>query len=224
MRATPAAALVALLLIATGCTDEKDRSNDVASPYNSDDVNLPRPQLKVAPSGAWEISADFAWRICGERACWTSDDRHHGGPDVFGVYWRSGPRFTGLSKRLTLRSSCGKQNTVNDAVIGEEGIFFLVQDKTDEDEGCGSPSRDFNMAEGHLEVIVTPSTGPPCPTIFPLSALFAHSWGDTGRNVKVNAGPTQYGRYIDWGGGDETHQFQSVGSAGGNYDCSGIER
>ncbi len=226
-----AMALAAVLLLGAGaCTDEKSEdsedSEDVSVAYSANDVDLSLPKLKVAPTGAWVLSASFAWRNCGERACWTFDERQHGGPDVFGVYL-SRPPINVESARLTLRTSCGGETTLgrDAALTGEAGAFFLVQEQTGKEGSCrrGGSGRDFNMASGEVEAIVRPVAGAPCEGILSVTAMFGHSYKNTGRDVKVNAGKSEDGLRIDWGD-DAIHQFQTVGAGSGLYDCSGADK
>ena len=213
-----AVALAAAMLLVTGACRES-KSEDVSSPYSGDDVVLSKPELKVVPDGSWLLSASFSWRTCGERACWFHDKGRHGGPDVFGVYLDS-PPVTVQSATLTLRSSCRQETRlgVDKAVTGEAGAFFLVQDQTG--GTCDGAGHEFNMASGAVEALVRPVPGAPCAGALSVTPLFAHSWGDTGRDVKVNAGKPPDGKRVDWGD-DAVHQFQTVGNASGLYDCSG---
>lgn len=77
------AALMAVFLLATGACSSKPSKNDEVALDNGA-VRLTRPALKVAPNGAWALSASFAWEVCGERACFAFEKGRHGGPDVFG--------------------------------------------------------------------------------------------------------------------------------------------
>ena len=225
VRGRGAAALVAvfLLVVLGACKDTAPHDNTVA--YSPDDVQLPQPELKVVSNGAWLLSASFAWRTCGERACWAYDDRRHGGPDVFGVFLKSGPRIAVQSAKLTLHSSCGQETTVGDAVTGEGGVFFLVQEMTGKKGDCVrfDSERDFNMASGTLEAVVTPVAGTPCEGVVSLNSLFGHSYADAGRGVKVDAGRDSDRTRIDWGG-DERHQFSALSANPGLYDCAGSEK
>ena len=224
VRGRGATALVALLLFMVSAACRDTSSDDRTVAYSSDDVQLPQPELKVMPGGAWRLSASFTWRTCGERACWTLDDGHHGGPDVFGVYLTSGPRIAVQSVKLTLRSSCGEQRPIGDAVTGEAGVFFLVQEATGKKGGCRrfKSERDFNMASGTMEAVVTPVAGTACQGILSVNSMFGHSYADGGRDVKVNAGQDSSRPRIDWGA-NESHQFQAVTANPGLYDCSGTE-
>ena len=225
-RGGTSAALSALLLVAVtvACGEDSPRTERV--PYSNDDVQLPQPELKVVPTGAWLLSADFAWRTCGERACWAFDQRRHGGPDVFGVILQQGPRVTVQSASLRLRSSCGRETSLHDAVTGDAGAIFLVQDATGKKGSCDrfASERDFTMASGRLEVLIAPVAGSPCGPLLSVDSLFGHSYNDTGRQVKVNAGRSPDGQRIDWGEGDQTHQFQALTATPGIYDCSGAPK
>jgi hypothetical protein len=224
-RGDQAIAVAAMMLLGIGACRGSDTA-DVSSPSSAGDVALPKAELKVVPGGAWLLTASFAWRTCGERACWFHDEGRHGGPDVFGVYL-STPPVTVESAQLTLQSSCRHETRLSrsDAVTGEAGAFFLVQERTGtknscEDRGAGP---DFNMASGTVEAVVRVAAGAPCEGLVSVTSLFGHSYGDTGKDVKVNAGHSTDGRRIDWGG-DATHQFQTVGAESGTYDCSGAPK
>lgn len=220
------AALSALLLISATVACSNDSSGTKRFAYSNSDVQLPKPELKIVPTGAWLLSADFAWHTCGERGCWANDQGRHGGPDVFGVYLQTGPRLTVQSASLRLRSSCGEETSRHDAVTGDEGAFFLVQDATGKKGSCSRfPSeRDFTMAAGRVEVLVMPMAGSACGPLLSVDSLFGHSYEDTGRHVKVNAGHSPDGIRIDWGDGDQTHQFQAITATPGIYDCSGTPK
>ena len=102
-----AAALTAVVLLAAGACTSKPSKDDELSLDNSA-VRLTTPQLQVTPSGAWALSASFAWDFCGERACFALEDSRHGGPDVFGVFLEHGPplarRFGGEGGGLVFQS------------------------------------------------------------------------------------------------------------------------
>jgi hypothetical protein len=117
------------------------------------------------------------------RACYAYDERKHGGPDVFGVFLKSGPAITVQSASLRLHSSCGQGKTIGDAVTGEGGAFFLVQEVTGEENDCVrfEEERDFNMASGTLEAVVVPVAGTPCEGLISVNSVFGHSYGDAGR-------------------------------------------
>ena len=225
-RGGTSAALSALLLFAVSVACKEDSSGTERVAYSNDDVHLPKPELKVVPTGAWLLSADFAWRTCGERACWAFDKRQHGGPDVFGVILQRGPRFTVQSASLRLRSSCGQETSRHDAVTGDEGVIFLIQDETRKKGSCDrfDSERDFTMASGRVEVLIAPEAGTPCGPLIGVESLFGHSYNDTGRQVKVNTGHAPDGSRIDWGEGDQTHQFQALTATPGIYDCSGVPK
>ncbi len=226
-RRPTSAVLSALLLFAVVVACDGDRPGTARFAYSSDDVALPKPELKTVITGGWLLSAEFAWRTCGERGCWTFDQGRHGGPDVFGVTLGRGPRITVQSASLRLRSSCGSETWRNDAVTGDEGAFFLVQDATGKNGSCDgrlASERAFSMASGRMEVLVMPVAGSPCGPLLSVDSLFGHSYADTGLHVKVNAGPSPDGKRIDWGEGDQTHQFQAIPATPGIYDCSGAPK
>ena len=223
-----AVALAALMLLGAGaCSESGSGDDEVSVVYGSNDVAVSRPTLRVVPGGAWLLSASFAWDACGERACFAFDERRHGGPDVFGVYLDR-PPVKVESAKLILRGSCESVTTLgrDEAVTGEAGAFFLVQDRTDKSGDCdrgGEPGREFNMASGEIEVLVRPVEGAPCEGTVSVTPLFAHSYRNTGRDVKVDAGRKSDRNRIDWGA-EATHQFQNVGPGGALYDCAGAEK
>jgi hypothetical protein len=220
-----AAALTAVILLAAGACDSSPPKDDDKVSYSSNDVRLSRPELKVAPNGAWRLTATFTWSHCGERPCWALDDRKHGGPDVFGVFLEGGPPVAVQAASLMLQSSCDGGTSLGDARTSETGAYFLVQEVTGEKGSCerfGS-EREFNMASGKLEAVVTLVAGAPCPSVFAVTSLFGHSYGDAGREVQVAAGRDPDNPRIDWGDDSEDH-FTVLAGENGIYDCTGAPK
>jgi hypothetical protein len=151
------------------------------------------------------------------------DDDRHGGPDVFGLFVQQ-RHFRVLSARLTLTTNCGTQNNLTDGHTDDMGVYFLVQDQTAKNDSCwnGKSAREFNMAAGELVLTVQPAADSSCHGIMGVEALFGHSRGDAGRNVKV---VTESGAYrVDWGDGLDRQEFTVVPNTPGNYDCSGVPK
>ncbi len=214
-------ALTAMLLLAAGaCTSSPSEDDEVSLDSNA--VRLTRPELKVAPTGAWTISASFTWDFCGERACFAFEDGRHGGPDVFGVFLRSGPPIAVQSARLTVRTNCGQETSLGDAHTSETGAYFLVQEVTRENESCGrfGSEREFSMASGQIDAVVTPAPGAACERDFAVTSLFGHSYGDAGRNVRVAAGRDGDNPKVEWGD-DKREVFTVIPNQNAIYDCAG---
>ena len=222
-----AAALTAVVLLAAGACTSKPSKDDELSLDNSA-VRLTTPQLQVTPSGAWALSASFAWDFCGERACFALEDSRHGGPDVFGVFLEHGPPLAVQSARLTVRTSCGHETILGDAQTSETGAYFLVQEVTGKAGSCerfgrSGSEREFNMASGDVEVVVTPVAGAPCQGTFAVTSLFAHSYGDAGRNLQVAARREGDNPKVDWGD-DKRQVFTALPGRNGIYDCTGAAK
>jgi len=220
------AALTAVVLLAAGaCTSKPPKEDEVALDSNA--VRLTRPELRVAPNGVWALSASFAWEVCGERACFAFEDGRHGGPDVFGVFLQGGPPIAVQSARLTLRTSCGHETTLGEARTSEIGAYFLVQEVTGKKGNCGrfGSEREFNMASGEVEAVVTRVDGAPCRGDFAVTSLFGHSYGNAGRNVQVAAGRAGDHPKVEWGEGDDNRQvFTVIPNVNGIYDCAGTAK
>jgi hypothetical protein len=217
------AALTAVLLLAAGaCTSSPPEDDEVSLDNRA--VSLTRPELKIAPTGAWALTASFAWDACGERACFALENRRHGGPDVFGVFLENGPALAVQTARLTLHTSCDRQTILSDARTSETGGYFLVQEATGPKGSCErfGTEREFNMASGELEVVVTQVAGATCQATFAVTALFGHSSGDAGRKVQVAAGRAGDNPKIEWGDNTDDRQvFTALPSENGIYDCAG---
>jgi hypothetical protein len=79
------------------------------------------------------------------------------------------------------------------------------------------------MAAGKLEAVVTPAPGAPCPTVFAVTSLFGHSYGEAGREVQVAAGRDPGNPRINWGDGSDDH-FTLLPRENGIYDCTGAPK
>ena len=226
IRGATAAALTAVILLAAGACDTSPPKDDDKVSATPADVRLSRPALEVAPTGAWRLTATFTWSHCGERSCWTLDDRKHGGPDVFGVFLDNGPPIAVQTASLTLRSSCGEETALGDPRTTETGAYFLVQETTGTIGSCArfGSERTFNMAGGTVEAVVAPVAGAQCQAPIVVTSLFGHSYGDAGRNVQVAAGREPDHPRIDWGDDSDRDRFQILPSQLGVYDCSGAPK
>jgi hypothetical protein len=215
-----------LLLAAGACTSTPPKDDELS--LDNGAVRLTTPQLKVTPSGAWALSASFAWDFCGDRGCFALEGLRHGGPDVFGVFLESGPPVAVQTAKLTLRTSCGQETILSDARTSETGAYFLVQETTAKEGSCerfgrSGSGREFNMASGDVEAVVTPAAGAPCEGRLAVTSLFGHSYGDAGHNVKVAAGREGDNPKVEWGD-DNRQVFTVLPSRNGLYDCTGKER
>jgi hypothetical protein len=79
------------------------------------------------------------------------------------------------------------------------------------------------MASGKLEAVVTPVAGAPCPSVFAVTSLFGHSYGDAGRDVQVAARRDPDNPRIDWGDDSDDH-FTVLAGENGIYDCTGAPK